>query len=204
MSLIVLRIDIVLQSIVWSKMWLRLTRKLWSTILPFDLLIKQSIPTFSISQTQMKTWWWCLVHDNSNWSQLVMIIMDKLIINFLELKEKILLNKIERRVDITWMEKALVLWEYGMEVIGHKDPISYGNWVFLLHSLHCCLVLNFVVNFHFQDLFFLFFQNYVSFFVSISMLTFYLFCRYNNINDHLWDIAFQQIISMELKDGHFL
>jgi len=169
MSLIVLRIDIVLQSIVWSKMWLRLTRKLWSTILPFDLLIKQSIPTCSISQTQMKTWWWCLVHDNSNWSQLVMIIMDKLIINFLELKEKILLNKIERRVNITWMEKALVLWEYGMEVIGHKDPISYGNWVFLLHSLHCCLVLNFVVNFHFQEFFFLIFSKLC-----------FLFCFYFN------------------------
>ncbi len=41
MSFIVLYIDIVLRSIVWLKIWLVLTRKLWSTILPFDLLIRQ-------------------------------------------------------------------------------------------------------------------------------------------------------------------
>jgi hypothetical protein len=56
-----------------------------------------------------------------------MIIMDKLVIDFLELKEKVFLNKIGKKVDIIPMEEALVLWEYGMEVIGHKDPISYGK-----------------------------------------------------------------------------
>jgi hypothetical protein len=27
------------------------------------------------------------------------------------------------------MEEAFVLWEYGMKVIGHNDPISYGKRV---------------------------------------------------------------------------
>jgi hypothetical protein len=31
------------------------------------------------------------------------------------------------------MEKAFVLLEYGMEVIGHKDPISYGKYVLIFN-----------------------------------------------------------------------
>jgi hypothetical protein len=56
-----------------------------------------------------------------------MIIMEKLTINFFELKEKVLSNKVEKGVDTTRMEEAPILWEYEMEVIGHKDPISYGQ-----------------------------------------------------------------------------
>jgi hypothetical protein len=43
--------------------------------------------------------------------------------NFLDLCEKILLNKIDQDVGITCMEEALVPQKYGMEVIGHKNPI---------------------------------------------------------------------------------
>jgi hypothetical protein len=30
-------------------------------------------------------------------------------------------------VQITQMEKTLILWEYGMEVTGHRDLILYGK-----------------------------------------------------------------------------
>jgi hypothetical protein len=36
-------------------------------------------------------------------------------------------NKTGRGVGITRMEEPLILHEYGMEVIGHMDPISYGK-----------------------------------------------------------------------------
>jgi hypothetical protein len=36
-------------------------------------------------------------------------------------------NKTNQGVGITRMEEALVPREYGMEVIGHMDPISYGK-----------------------------------------------------------------------------
>jgi hypothetical protein len=46
---------------------------------------------------------------------------------FLDLCKKILLNKINQGVGITCMEEALVSKKYGMEVIGHEDPILYGK-----------------------------------------------------------------------------
>jgi len=59
-------------------------------------------------------------------------ILDKLNVDFLHLHKKFLYNKMGWWVWITWMEKAFSLLEYGMEVIGHKDPISYGKYVLIL------------------------------------------------------------------------
>jgi hypothetical protein len=53
--------------------------------------------------------------------------MDKLIVNFPNLHQKNLSNKTSQGVKITWMEEALVLLEYGMEIITHMDPISDGK-----------------------------------------------------------------------------
>jgi len=53
--------------------------------------------------------------------------MDKLIVDFLDLGKKMLLNKMGQCVGITWMEKVLVPHEYGLEVTRHNDPISYGK-----------------------------------------------------------------------------
>jgi hypothetical protein len=55
------------------------------------------------------------------------MIVDKLTTDFLDLCEKMLSNKTWQGVGITRMEEPLVPCEYGMEVIGHMDPISYGK-----------------------------------------------------------------------------
>jgi hypothetical protein len=38
-----------------------------------------------------------------------------------------LFNKTNQGIGIIQMEEALLLQEYGMEVMGHKDPILYGK-----------------------------------------------------------------------------
>jgi len=53
--------------------------------------------------------------------------MNKLIVYFPNLNEKILPNQVDRNVEITWMEDVLISWEYGMEVMGHKDLIFYDK-----------------------------------------------------------------------------
>jgi hypothetical protein len=53
--------------------------------------------------------------------------MNKIIVDFPSLCEKMLWNKTSRGVGITRMEEALVPCEYGMEVISCMDPISYGK-----------------------------------------------------------------------------
>jgi hypothetical protein len=55
------------------------------------------------------------------------MIVDKLTTDFPNLREKMLSNQIGRGVGITRMEKPLIPHEYGMEVIGHMDLISYGK-----------------------------------------------------------------------------
>jgi hypothetical protein len=52
------------------------------------------------------------------------MIVDKLIVDFPNLCEKMLSNKTSQGIGITKMEEALVPCEYGMEVISHNDPIS--------------------------------------------------------------------------------
>jgi hypothetical protein len=51
--------------------------------------------------------------------------MDKFINDFPNLTNKVLSNTTSWGVRITGMEEAFVPHEYGMEVIGHQDPISY-------------------------------------------------------------------------------
>jgi len=53
------------------------------------------------------------------------LIIDKLMLAFLHLKDKVMSNNTERDVKITRMEKTFVLRKYDMEIIGHKDPIFY-------------------------------------------------------------------------------
>lgn len=56
------------------------------------------------------------------------LIINKLTMVFLNLKDKILFNKTRRRVSITCMEKALMPQEYGMKLIGYKGlNISYAK-----------------------------------------------------------------------------
>jgi hypothetical protein len=38
-----------------------------------------------------------------------------------------LIEKTDQGIGIIQMEEVLVLQEYGMEVMGHKDPILYGK-----------------------------------------------------------------------------
>jgi hypothetical protein len=57
------------------------------------------------------------------------MIMDKLTIDFPDLCEKMLSNKTSRGIGITRMGEPLVPREYGMEVIGYMDPISYGKFL---------------------------------------------------------------------------
>jgi hypothetical protein len=47
--------------------------------------------------------------------------MDKLIVDFPNLQQKNLFHKMGQGVKITWMEEALVLREYGMEISTHMD-----------------------------------------------------------------------------------
>jgi hypothetical protein len=54
-------------------------------------------------------------------------IVDTLIVNFFELKQKVLSKKMGKGVAITCMEEVLVHGEYSIEVTPHMDPISYGK-----------------------------------------------------------------------------
>ncbi len=56
---------------------------------------------------------------------------------FLELKDKVLSNVTSRGVGITCMEETLVLTEYGMKVIGHQNPVSFGESIFIPFNLIC-------------------------------------------------------------------
>jgi hypothetical protein len=66
------------------------------------------------------------------------LIINHLIFDFLALKEKFLFNKIGQGVNIIHIEEALAPCEYGMEVIGHHDPISYGKSIFALKLFFGC------------------------------------------------------------------
>jgi hypothetical protein len=53
--------------------------------------------------------------------------VDKFTVDFSDLINKVLSNKISRGVGITQIEESLVPWEYGMEIMRHRNPISYGK-----------------------------------------------------------------------------
>ncbi len=55
------------------------------------------------------------------------LIIEKLTTNFPNLQKKMLFNNTDQGIGIIQMEEALVFQEYGMEVMGHKDPILYGK-----------------------------------------------------------------------------
>jgi hypothetical protein len=57
--------------------------------------------------------------------------------SFLELKDKVLSNVTSRGVGINCMEETLVPREHGMKVIGHQDPISFGESIFPPFNLIC-------------------------------------------------------------------
>ncbi len=60
---------------------------------------------------------------------------------FLNLKDKVLFNKIGRRISITYMEKTLMPQEYGMELTSHKGfKISYGKQCFLFCFKFICFL----------------------------------------------------------------
>jgi hypothetical protein len=61
-------------------------------------------------------------------------------------------NKTKRDVEIIHMEKALVSHKYDMEIIGHKDPISYEKkdyYCFFFGVLQLFLFLTFYPLFFF-------------------------------------------------------
>jgi hypothetical protein len=53
--------------------------------------------------------------------------VDKLIVYFSNLNEKVLHNQVGQGVEITWMEEVFISWEYGMEVTGCRDLIFYDK-----------------------------------------------------------------------------
>jgi hypothetical protein len=63
------------------------------------------------------------------------LFVDHLIFDFPPLKEKVLFNKIGQGVNITCVAEAVIPHKYGMEVMNHCDPISYGKLILLSISL---------------------------------------------------------------------
>jgi hypothetical protein len=72
--------------------------------------------------------------------------VDVLTFDFPLFKEKVLFNKARRGVSITHMEKAFIPREYGMEMMGYRNPISYGILFFstFFFSLFIYLFISFV------------------------------------------------------------
>jgi hypothetical protein len=94
--------------------------------------------------------------------------INKLTSNFLDLCEKVLSNRTGQGVGITRMEEAFALQEYGMEVIGHRDLISYGKLVCKLFS---CFKIQFLVWFFVFELYKFFLKLWFASFVGIIILT---------------------------------
>jgi hypothetical protein len=55
------------------------------------------------------------------------LVVNKLMMVLFDLNDKVLFNKTNICVRIIQMEETFVLREYGMESIGHQDPIPYGK-----------------------------------------------------------------------------
>jgi hypothetical protein len=60
------------------------------------------------------------------WNHLQLSV-DKFTIDFSDLINKFLSNKISCGIGITQIEESIVPWEYGMEIMRHWNPISYGK-----------------------------------------------------------------------------
>ncbi len=61
---------------------------------------------------------------SSNWLQL---IMGKLTIDFIDLRNKVLSKKIRWDIKITQMDEMFIPWECGMEITSHMDPIFHNK-----------------------------------------------------------------------------
>ncbi len=91
----------------------------------------------------MKNFKLSMVYDVYNWSQLALTYYGIFFINFLELKDKILSNKMGKSVNITHMEKALVLWEYSIKVVDAiivkwaKNHVGQSQNCQLCHTYLC-------------------------------------------------------------------
>jgi hypothetical protein len=69
------------------------------------------------------------------------------------MKKKVLSNKIGQSVGTTHMEETLIPCKYRMEVMGHRNPISYGKLILTFKSFFLVFVVSF--SDHFQFLVFL-------------------------------------------------
>jgi hypothetical protein len=100
------------------------------------------------------------------------LIVCRLTVDFPELKEKILSKKTGRSVGIPHMEEAMVPWEYGMEVTGHRDSISCRKSVFLFFQknfqVFCFLFSKFALDSNFVILFCLCLGMFLLFFFQVQ------------------------------------
>jgi hypothetical protein len=95
------------------------------------------------------------------------------------LKNKVMFNKIEKGVEITCMEETLVSCKYVMEIIGHKNPISYENKFFFL------VLQLFLFRSSYSLIFFLCF----CIILTILFLVLFLFCvccKYDSIDNMMF------------------
>jgi hypothetical protein len=53
--------------------------------------------------------------------------MGKLIIDFIDLRNKVLSNKITWDIGITQMDEMFIRWEYGMEITSHMNLIFHNK-----------------------------------------------------------------------------
>lgn len=174
MSFIVLHINIILPLIVWSKMWLQPTRKLWSIFLPFDLLIKQ-----------VRTHLFYIPNPNGNMVMMFGSWQLQLVTTSYD-------NHGQADYQLPWVEGEGAFeqnWDKNRHHLNGRGSCFGGNmgWrllatrtQFQMASKYFFFILYIVVWFWilllisiFKIFFFLFFQNYISFSISISMFTFY-------------------------------
>lgn len=156
---------------VWSKMWLWLTRKLWSPILPFDLLIKQvHIHLFYIPNPNEN-----IMMMFGSWQlQLVITSYDNhgqvdywfLWVEGFQTKSR------EKLTSFKW-KKLLLCRNTWWRLLATRTQFhmasKYFFFIFYIVVWFWTLLLISIS----KILFFFFFQNNVSFSISISMLTFY-------------------------------
>jgi len=133
------------------KMWLQLSRNwpCWHLIFWLDDRLGPH-PLFLHPKTKQKKnddVWFIISPINCNQFQL---IIDNLTCGFLILKQKVISIKTGRGVMMMWMEETLVPWEDNMEIINHRDPISYRKWGFRpFFFLEFCFMFMFMFFFHY-------------------------------------------------------
>jgi len=99
--------------------------------------------------------------------------------------------------------------KYGMEVMSHHDPISYGKFVLAFIYLFWFLLFHFLMIFSFWYFLFpymsFYFLIYLFSFLAFLIFSFWYFpCRYNQVDKHLKNKALKCIISRKLKGNYLL